>query len=150
MGIADIWMRASGSDLRFHIATVLGICMDEWNSLAPNSGLFNSRGSLLAEEIWKQKLQLSLVFRRFKTRDENGFQEQGQWIRFLGLPVAGDSIGCFKRSLSSAEDKDRDALAPISEDAVFNLLEFQYRLEQKGKLRSREFRGALLTDFLAN
>ena len=25
MGIADIWMRASGSDLHFHIATVLGI-----------------------------------------------------------------------------------------------------------------------------
>ena len=33
MGIADIWMRASGSDLRFHTATILGISMDEWNIL---------------------------------------------------------------------------------------------------------------------
>jgi hypothetical protein len=53
--------------------------MAEWNILAPNSGLFNERGSLLSEKIWMHRLQLSLVFRKFKTRDENGSQEQGQW-----------------------------------------------------------------------
>ena len=78
MGIADIWMRASGSDLRFHVATVLGISMVEWNILAPNSGLFKSNGSLSTEDFWKQRLQLSIVFRKFKTRDENGSQEQGR------------------------------------------------------------------------
>jgi len=35
LGITDIWMRESGSDLRFHIATVFGISMAEWNILAP-------------------------------------------------------------------------------------------------------------------
>ncbi len=136
MGIADIWMRSSGSDLGFHIATVLGISMDDWNILAPNSGLFNSRGSLLSEEMWKQMLQLSLVFRRFYTTDENGSQEQGQWIRLLGLSVVGDSSARSSRSSStiiSAEDKESDSLSPMSKDAVFNLLELHHRLEQTGK-----------------
>ena len=66
MGIADIWMRASESDLRFHNATVLGISMVEWNILAPNSGLFKSNGTLSTEDVWRQRLQLSLTFRKFK------------------------------------------------------------------------------------
>ena len=38
----------------------------------------------------------------------------------------------------------------MSKDAVFNLLEFHHRLEKTGKLRSREFRGMFLAEFLAN
>ena len=49
--------------------------MDEWNILAENSGLFDSRCSLLKEEIWKQSLQLVVVFHRIYITDENGFQE---------------------------------------------------------------------------
>ena len=143
MGIADIWMRSSGSDLRFHIATVLGISMDDWNILAPNSGLFNSRGSLLSEEMWKQMLQLSLVFRRFYTTDENGSQEQGQWIRLLGLPVVGDSNARSSRSSSTI-------ISAKTKKAILTLLEFHPRLAKTGTLRSREFRGMFRAEFLAN
>ena len=107
----------------------------------------------MSEEMWKQMLQLSLVFRRFYTTDENGSQEQGQWIRLLGLPVVGDSNAHSSRSSStiiSAEDKESDSLSPMSKDAVFNLLEFQHWLEKTGKLRSREFRGMFLAEFMAN
>ena len=67
--------------------------------------------------------------------------------------MVGDSSGRSSRSsstISSAEDKESDPLAPMSEDAVFNLLEaIHHRLEETGKLRSREFRGPFLGDFLA-
>ena len=48
VGIADIWMRSSGIDLRFHIATVLGISMDDWNILA-------SLGYLTQEAVFCRK-----------------------------------------------------------------------------------------------
>ena len=73
VGIADILMRASKNDDRFHIATVKGVSMDELNILAPNCGLFDSRCSPLKEEIWKQRLHV--VFRRIYATDENGSQE---------------------------------------------------------------------------
>ena len=64
--------------------------------------------------------------------------------------MVGDGIGCSSRSsVGSAEDKESDPLAPMNEDAVFNLLEFHHRLEQTGRLRSREFRGPFLRDSLA-
>ena len=54
--------------------------MDEWNILAPNSGLFDSICSLLKEEIRKQSLQLVVVFHRIYITDENGFQEATRTI----------------------------------------------------------------------
>ena len=42
---------------------------------APDSGLFDAWCSLLKEEIRKQRLQLSVIFRRIYNLDENQSQE---------------------------------------------------------------------------
>ena len=73
--IADNWMRASRNDDHFRIATVLVFFVDEWSIFAPDSGLFDSRYSLLKEEIWKLRLQLSIIFLRVYTLYENQSQE---------------------------------------------------------------------------
>ena len=50
---------------------------------------------------------------------------------------------------SLGDAKATDTLAPMSEAAVFNLLEFHNRLDQAGKLRSSEVKSPFMADFLA-
>ena len=50
---------------------------------------------------------------------------------------------------SLGDAKAADTLAPMSEAAVFNLLEFHNRLNQAGKLRSREVQAPFMASFLA-
>ena len=45
-GIYDIWMRVHEIDSAFHIATILGISIDDWDILAPHSGLFDSSNKI--------------------------------------------------------------------------------------------------------
>ena len=69
-GIYNIWMRADGgSDSPFHIASVLGFSIDDWNILAPHSGLFD-KCNTIKKELWGCKLQMEIDFRynKFKMR----------------------------------------------------------------------------------
>ena len=88
-------MRARRNDDSFRITTFSGqvksssgLSVDEWNIFAPDSGLFDSRCRLLKEEIWKQRLQLSMIFLRVYTLYENQSQEatrsMDQILRFTG------------------------------------------------------------------
>ena len=50
---------------------------------------------------------------------------------------------------SQGDAKVTDTLAPMSDAAVNNLLEFHHRLDQAGKLRSREVQAPFMANFLA-
>jgi len=85
-GIADIWMRAHGSnDSPFHIASVLGICIDEWDTLAPYSGLFDASGRMKST-MWSRLLELEVDSRPCSTIGANGERENWMWFRFVGFP----------------------------------------------------------------
>ena len=71
-GIDDIWIRADGeSDSPFHIASVLGFSIDDWNILAPHSGLFD-KCNTIKKELWGCKLQMEIDFRDFDTTNSKG------------------------------------------------------------------------------
>ena len=59
-------MRAHGIDSPFYIANILGISIDDWDILAPHSGLFESCNKI-NKELWGRKLQLVIDFRDFDT-----------------------------------------------------------------------------------
>jgi len=90
----------------------------------------------MKEHIWGSKLQLEVEFRDFKTLSSFGAQEQSLWFRFVGLPRIADQRTSRSNPMTSLGDvKVTDTLAPMSDAAVFNLLEFHHRLDQAGKLR---------------
>jgi hypothetical protein len=70
-------MRAHEIDSPVHIATILGISIDDWDILAAHSGLFDSTNRILKEHIWGRKLQTEIDFRDFDTtsskEDRNDF-----------------------------------------------------------------------------
>jgi hypothetical protein len=75
--IDDLWIRADGeSDSPFHIASILGILIDDWDILAPHSGLFDSSNKI-KKDLWGRKLQMEIDFRDFDTtsskEDRNDF-----------------------------------------------------------------------------
>jgi len=60
-------MRADGgNDSPFHIASILGISIEDWDILAPHSGLFDVRGRIQSK-MWVRNLQLEAKFDNFKT-----------------------------------------------------------------------------------
>ena len=71
-GINDIWMRAHGSDSPFHIATILGISIDDWDILASHCGLFDASNRIKKQHIWTRMLQLEVQFRDFDTTSSKG------------------------------------------------------------------------------
>ena len=71
-GIYDIWMRAHRIDSPFHIVTILGISIDDWDILTPHSGLFGSSNRILKEHIWGRKLQIEIDFRDFDITSSKG------------------------------------------------------------------------------
>ena len=69
--IYDIWMRVHWSDSPFHIASILGILSDDWDILAPHSGLFDSCNTIKTE-LWGRKLQMEIDFRGFDAASSKG------------------------------------------------------------------------------
>jgi hypothetical protein len=65
-GIYDIWMRASRSDSPYHIASIFGISIDDWDILAPHSGLFHARDRIQSI-MWWCNLKLEVELNDFKT-----------------------------------------------------------------------------------
>ena len=65
-------MRAHEIDSPVHIATILGISIDDWDILAPHSGLFDLSNRILKEHIWGRKLQIEIDFRDFDTTSSKG------------------------------------------------------------------------------
>jgi len=53
-------------DFLFHIASVLGILIDDWDMLVSHSCLFVARGRIQSI-IWRRNLQLEVKFDNFKT-----------------------------------------------------------------------------------
>ena len=98
-------MRAHGIDSPFHIATILGISIDDWDILAPHSGLFDSSNRILKEHIWGRKLQLEVEFRDFKTLSSTGAQEQSLWFRFVGLPRIADQRTSRSNPMTSSDER---------------------------------------------
>ena len=69
-------MRADrGNDSPFHIASVLGISIEDWDILAPHSGLFDVRGRIQSK-TWVRNLQMEVKFEDFYTVSACGAQEQ--------------------------------------------------------------------------
>ena len=64
-------MRAHGIDSPFFIANILGIPIDDWDILAPHSGLFESCNKI-KKELWGRKLQMEIDFRDFDTTSSKG------------------------------------------------------------------------------
>jgi len=64
-------MRAHGIDSPFCIANILGIPIDDWDILAPHSGLFESCNKI-KKELWGRKLQMEIDFRDFDTTSSKG------------------------------------------------------------------------------
>ena len=64
-------MRAHGVDSLFCIANILGIPIDDWDILAPHSGLFESCNKI-KKELWGRKLQMEIDFRDFDTTSSKG------------------------------------------------------------------------------
>ena len=84
-------MRAyAESDSTFHISSVLGISIGDWDILAQHSGLFDASGRI-QRTMWVRKLQLQVDFREFETSSSAGDRERPLWIRFLGLSRAGET-----------------------------------------------------------
>jgi hypothetical protein len=63
-------MRAHGIDSQVHIATILGISIDDWDILAPFSGLFDS-SNRIQTNTWVRKLQFEVKFEDFYTVSSN-------------------------------------------------------------------------------
>ena len=63
-------MRAHGIDSPFCIANILGIPIDDWDILAPHSGLFESCNKI-KKELWGRKLQMEIDFRDLETTSSN-------------------------------------------------------------------------------
>ena len=83
-------MRAHGNnDSPFHIASILGISIEDWDILAPFSGLFDS-SNRIQTNTWVRKLLLEVKFEDFYTVSANGDAEHWKWFRFVGLPRTGD------------------------------------------------------------
>jgi hypothetical protein len=68
-------MRAHWIDSPFCIANILGIPIDDWDILAPHSGLFESCNKI-KKELWGRKLQLEIDFRDFDTTSSKGDQKR--------------------------------------------------------------------------
>ena len=64
-------MRAHGIDSPFCIANILGIPIDDWDILAPHSGLCDSSNRIKKEQ-WGRKLQMEIDFRDFDTTSSKG------------------------------------------------------------------------------
>ena len=60
-------MRADGgNESPFHVASVLGISIQDWDILAPHSGLFYVRGRIQSI-MWWCNLKLEVELNEFKT-----------------------------------------------------------------------------------
>ena len=60
-------MRADGgNESPFHVASVLGIPIEDWDILAPQSGLFYARGRIQSI-MWWCNLKLEVELNEFKT-----------------------------------------------------------------------------------
>ena len=68
-------MRAHGIDSQVHIATILGISIDDWDILAPHSGLFDSSNKI-KKDLWGRKLQMEIDFRGFDAASSKGDQKR--------------------------------------------------------------------------
>ena len=78
-------MRAHGVDSLFCIANILGIPIDDWDILAPHSGLFESCNKI-KKELWGRKLQMDIGFRDFDTTRTKCDQDPCLWFPFINLP----------------------------------------------------------------
>ena len=58
------------NDSPFHIASMLGILIKDWDILAPFSGLFDS-SNRIQTNTWVRKLQLEVKFEDFYTVSSN-------------------------------------------------------------------------------
>ena len=125
-------MRANGeSDSPFHIASILGISISDWDILAQHSGLFDASGRI-QRAMWVRKLQLQVDFREFETTSTTGDRERPLWFRFLGLSRAGETQRTSRSSsmTSPGDAKATDTLVPsTSDDAVYRILQFHNRLD---------------------
>ena len=115
--VQDLRYLVHGSDAPFHIGSIFGISIDDWDILATHSGLFDS-SNRIKKDMWGRKLQLDVDFRDFDTASTTEDRDQSLWIRFLGLSM-----------ISPGDLKATDTLAPsTSDDAVFSILQFHNRL----------------------
>ena len=130
-GINNIWMRASGEE-RYHIATVLGISMDEWKIAIALSGLFDTDGRVKTGS-WNGLLKLKVEFRSFNTTDLNGIQNNCKWFRFDTLE--GDL-------------ETDESLTPRTAAAEEYLDDFYERLRVGSTLKSRIFRSSEVVAFI--
>ena len=60
-GIANIWMRIDGEDKLFRMLSVLGIFLQQWDLVAPFTGLFKKNGSIISRDLWGVKPTKSLI-----------------------------------------------------------------------------------------
>ena len=54
----------------FHIVSILGILIDDWDILASHSGLFDARGRIHSI-MWWRNLQMEVEFDDFKALHTN-------------------------------------------------------------------------------
>ena len=78
-------MEAHVTDSPLHIASILIISNDDWDILAPHSGLFDS-SNRIKKELWGRKLQMDIGFRDFDTTRTKGDQDLCLWFPFINLP----------------------------------------------------------------
>ena len=64
-------MEAHVTDSQFHVASILIISNDDWDILAPHSGLFDSCNTIKTE-LWGRKLQMEIDFRGFDAASSKG------------------------------------------------------------------------------
>ena len=149
-GIANIWMRIDGEDKVFHLVTVFGISRQQWDLVAPLTGLFRRMVRLFASrDLWGVKLGLRIAFDNFQTMESNGHLKNSLWFRFVEDSMDKDheegvALSSRRHSRMSKADIQLDATrasTPMSAESIKQKLldQFYEDLRQCGKLRAKMF-----------
>jgi hypothetical protein len=111
-GLDKVWIKATKDD-DFHIANVLGIGVETWNTILPYSTLARKDGSIVYNDLFK-KLHINVEYRKLYVQGEG----KPYWFRFTSVINIDEPRSTKRRRTSNNErveiNASQDNMAPGS------------------------------------